>query len=155
MLLILIVSLVVLIFLSGYFSAAETSLFSLSPLTLKAYRASSQSRLNLIAHLMEHPRQVLVTLLIVHILANILVQNVISSIFSSFPQWTLKVGLPLALTLIFGDIIPKSIALPYNARISYHVAPVVSKVSRWIAPFRNVLTAATSWLTRCHPFLRS
>ncbi|MDP1608904.1 MAG: hemolysin family protein [Chlamydiales bacterium] len=152
MLFILIISLLVLIFLSGYFSAAETALFSLSPLTLKAYKTSSQNRLNLIAQLMEHPRRVLVTLMIVHILANILVQNVISSIFFSFPQWTLKVGLPLALTLIFGDILPKSIAMPYNARISYHVAPVVSKVSRWIAPFRNLLTSATSWLTRCLSF---
>jgi Hemolysins and related proteins containing CBS domains len=145
----LVVFLLVLIFLSGYFSAAETALFSLSPLTLKAYRASSQNRLNLIARLMDHPRQVLVTLMIVHIFANILVQNVISSIFEPFPNWTLKVGLPLALTLVFGDILPKSVAMPYNTHISYYVAPVVSKVSRWISPFRRALTSVTSGLTRC------
>ncbi len=149
MLLLLIVFLLILIFLSGYFSAAETALFSLSPLTLKAYRVSSQSRLNLISRLMDHPRQVLVTLMIVHIFANILVQNVISSIFEPFPIWTLKVGVPLVLTLLFGDILPKSVAMPYNTAISYHVAPVVAKVSRWIAPFRKLLTAVTSGLTRC------
>lgn len=148
MILFLISLLLVLIFLSGYFSAAETALFSLSPLTLKAYRTSSNTRLNLIAKLMDHPRQILVTLMIMHILANILVQNVISSIFEPFPDWSLKVGLPLALTLIFGDILPKSVAMPYNAKISYWIAPTVSKVSRWISPFRKLITTATSYVTR-------
>jgi len=148
MIVFLIVFLLLLIFLSGYFSAAETALFSLSPLTLKAYRVSSNPRLKLIAHLMEHPRQVLVTLMIVHILANILVQNVISSIFEPFPNWTLKVGLPLVLTLLFGDILPKSVAMPYNTSISYSVAPAVAKVSCWIGPFRDWITSLTSALTR-------
>lgn len=137
-----------LIFVSGYFSAAETALFSLSPLTLRAYRTSANPRFNLIAHLMEHPRQVLVTLMIVHILANILVQNVISSIFEPFPNWSLKVGLPLLLTLLFGDILPKSVAMPYNTSISYYVAPSVGKASRWIGPFRDWVTSVTSALTR-------
>ncbi len=148
MIVVLVLLLVFLIFLSGYFSAAETALFSLSPLTLKAYRTSSNTRLNLIGHLMGHPRQILVTIMIVHILANILVQNVMSSIFEPFPGWALKVGVPLALTLLFGDILPKSVAMPYNTSISYRVAPVIAKVSRWIAPFRNMLTSATSYITQ-------
>ena len=148
MIVFLVLLLLFLIFLSGYFSAAETALFSLSPLTLKAYRTSSNTRLNLIGHLMGHPRQILVTIMIVHILANILVQNVMSSIFEPFPGWALKVGVPLALTLLFGDILPKSVAMPYNTSISYRVAPVIAKVSRWIAPFRNMLTSATSYITQ-------
>lgn len=148
MIVFLVLVLLFLVFLSGYFSAAETALFSLSPLTLKAYRTSSNSRLNLISRLMDHPREVLVTLMIGHIFANILVQNVISSIFDAFPNWILKVGVPLALTLLFGDILPKSVAMPYNADISYRVAPVVAKASRWIGPFRNWITTATSTLTR-------
>jgi putative hemolysin len=148
MIVLFVLFLLFLIFLSGYFSAAETALFSLSPLTLKAYRASTNTRLNLIGHLMNHPRQILVTIMIVHIFANILVQNVISSIFEPFPGWTLKVGLPLALTLLFGDILPKSVAMPYNTKISYSVAPIIAKVSRWIAPFRNMLTMATSYITQ-------
>ncbi|MCC6127888.1 MAG: HlyC/CorC family transporter [Chlamydiae bacterium] len=148
MIVFLVVFLALLIFISGYFSAAETALFSLSPLTVKAYRISANPRLNLIAHLMEHPRQVLVTLMIVHILANILVQNVISSIFESFPNWTLKVGVPLLLTLLFGDILPKSVAMPYNTSISYYVAPSVARASRWIGLFRDWITSVTSALTR-------
>ena len=140
--------LVFLIFLSGYFSAAETAFFSLSPLTLKAYRASSNSRLNLIARLMERPRQILVTLMILHIFANILVQNVVSNIFFSFSDWTLKVGLPLALTLVFGDVIPKSVAMPYNAKISYWIAPVIAQVTRWLGPIQEGITKATSHVTR-------
>lgn len=144
----LILLLLFLIFLSGYFSAAETALFSLSPLTLKAYRSSSNSKMQLIARLMEHPRQILVTIMMMHILANILVQNVISSIFEPFPDWTLKVGLPLLLTLVFGDIIPKSVAMPYNAKISSWVAPTISRAARWTGPFRKILTSATSYVTR-------
>ena len=145
---ILVFFLLFLILLSGYFSAAETALFSLSPLTLRSYRLSANPRLHLIARLMDSPRQILVTLMILHIVANILVQNVVSSLFSDYADWTLKVGVPLALTLIFGDVLPKSVAMPYNGKIAYWIAPTIEKVSHWMGPVREILTWTTTYITR-------
>ncbi len=144
----LVFALLLLISTSAFLSCSETALFSLSPLQLRSYRQSDKPRLAIIAHLMERPRDVLVTILMLNVLANILVQNTVSSIFDQFTEWSLKVGLPLALTLIFGEVIPKSVAMPNNARISYRVAPVISRTARVLGPIRRRLTQVTSVISR-------
>jgi len=137
-----------LLLFSAFFSASETALFSLSSIQLKRYRRSHNSRLQLVAHLMERPRDVLVTILILNVLSNILVQNTVSSLFEGYNGWGLKVGLPLALTLVFGELVPKSLAMPNNEKISAKSAPVIAKCSRWLKPIRNVLTQITNWISR-------
>lgn len=144
----LVLFLVFLILLSGSLSCSETALFSLSPLTVKSYRNSSSSRFLLIGQLLERPRDLLVTILMLNILANILVQNTVSTIFDEFTGWGLKVGVPLALTLIFGEILPKSMAIPHNAQIAYQVAPWIDRAARLLKPIREPLTRATSWISR-------
>ncbi|MES2274305.1 MAG: hemolysin family protein [Chlamydiota bacterium] len=140
--------LLVLILLSAFLSASETALFSLSPLTVKSYRTASDPRLGLIGHLMDRPRDVLVTILMLNILANILIQNTVSSFFAPFSGWGLKVGVPLALTLIFGEILPKSLALPNNFRVAYRAAPWIDRAARLLKGIREPLTHATSWISR-------
>lgn len=144
----LISTLVGLLFLSAFLSASETSLFSLSPLTMKSCKASSNPRLALISRLMEHPREILVTILILNVLSNILVQNTVSIIFNDFPNWALKVGVPLVLTLVFGEVIPKSIAMPNNIAFAYRSAPWIDRAAKLLRPIRDPLTRATSWISR-------
>lgn len=144
----MIVFLILLICLSACLSGSETALFSLSPLTIKSYRSSENPRLNLIAQMMEHPRQVLVTLLILNILANVLIQNTVSALFDNYNSWSLKIGVPLALTLIFGEVMPKSLALPEAAAISYRAAPIVHWASKLLNLIREPLTKMTSFVSR-------
>ncbi len=144
-----------LILLSAILSASETALFSLSSLQLKHYKQAKDHRLNLIAHLMERPRDVLVTILMLNVLANLLVQNTVSSLFGETGSWGVKVGLPLALTLVLGEVLPKSMALPHNAAIAYRAAPGIAKAARVLGPVRKKLTAMTSWISRvCFLFLK-
>lgn len=97
---------------------------------------------------MDSPRDLLVTIMMLNIFANILVQNTVSSIFGEFSSWVLKVGVPLLLTLFLGEIIPKSIAIGNNKAISYHVAPVIAFIARVITPVRKFLTIATEYISR-------
>lgn len=140
--------LIILLFSSAYFSASETALFSLSPLTIQSYKSSGDSRQALIARMMSHPSEILVTVLMLNILANLLVQNTVSSLFSAFPNWLLKVGVPLVLTLIFGEVLPKSFAMTNNAVVAYRTAPFINSTTRLLRPIRNPLTQATSWISR-------
>jgi CBS domain containing-hemolysin-like protein len=144
----MILFLIVLILLSAALSGSETALFSLSPLTVKSYRNAPNARLALIGRLMERPRDVLVTILMLNILANVLIQNTVSTIFDPFPIWALKVGVPLLLTLIFGELLPKSLALPNHSRIAYRVAPWIQAAAWLLRPIREPLTAATSFISR-------
>lgn len=146
--LLLIFFLCLLIAASAFFSASETSLFSLSPLVLRSYRQSTDLKEKLIAHLMDHPRDCLVTILMLNMFANILIQNTVSSIFDEFPNWTIKVGVPLVLTVVFGEVLPKSIAMPNNTRIALRTAPLVSKLMRFFKPIRPGITALASACSR-------
>ena len=138
----------VLLCLSALSSVAETSLFSLSPLTVRSYHNNADPRLKLIAKLLANPRDLLVTILILNVCANLLVQNTVSTLFESSSFWIVKVGIPLALTLIFGEVLPKSIAMPNNAAIAYRVAPWIHWITRSLRWIREPLTRATSWISR-------
>jgi putative hemolysin len=116
---------------------------------VKAFRQSTDKRKRLVSTLLANPRELLVSVLMLNIVANILVQNVVSSIFGEFSGWGLNVGVPLALTLIFGEVIPKSLALANNAAIAYRVAPWMDLAKRLLLPVRRCLTTITHFVSQC------
>jgi CBS domain containing-hemolysin-like protein len=145
---VLILVLAVLLFFSGLFSASETALFSLSSLKVKTYKQDKDPRKQLIAQLLSSPRQLLVTIIMLNISINILVQNVTSSIFGQASSWALNVGVPLALTLILGEVIPKSLGLVNNGRISYRMAPIIQLLQTVLMPIRRLLVSVTNHVSR-------
>lgn len=144
----LIVGMIIFTAMSAFFSASETALFSMSSISLKMYQRHSDARKRLIAKLLSKPRELLVSILIMNIFVNILVQNMASNLFHNFSGWSLKVGVPLVVTLLFGEIIPKSLALQNNAWLSYHVAPVISTVQRLLGPLRSMISTTATYLYR-------
>ncbi|MGD0665428.1 MAG: CNNM domain-containing protein, partial [Rhabdochlamydiaceae bacterium] len=144
----LILLLFILLFFSGFFSASETSLFSLSSLKVKTYKTDIDPRKRLVAHLLASPSDLLVTIIMVNIAVNILIQNVSSSLFGQSSSWLLNVGVPLALTLFLGEVIPKSIGLVNNTRISYRVAPVMSFFQKMLTPLRKAVVSITNVVSR-------
>ncbi len=145
---ILISLLVILLIFSGFFSASETSLFSLSSLKVKAFKTDLDPRKRLVADLLSSPRDLLVTVIMINIAVNILVQNVTASVFGEASNWFLNVGVPLALTLFLGEVVPKSIGLVNNATISYRVAPVLFFFQRILGPIRKALVSITNIVSR-------
>jgi putative hemolysin len=143
-----VILLLIFLFCSGFFSSSEVALFSLSSMKVKAFRTDPDKRKQLVAKLLSSPRDLLVTIIMFNIMINILIQNVASSIFGDFSGWALNVGVPLALTLVFGEVIPKSIGMANNAAISYRVAPILNTAQRFFLPIRKVLTIATSIISR-------
>lgn len=116
-------------------------------MTLKTYQGNENRGKRLISSLMLRPRDVLVTLLMLNILVNILVQNTVANLFSG-DSWGYKVGIPLVLILVFGEILPKSIALQKNVRLSLFVAPYVDWFLKFLKPIREPLTKVTNWFSR-------
>ncbi len=144
----LITLLVLLIAGSAFLSATETSFFSLSSMKIRALKLGKDKRGQLVSYLVTRPKNLLVTILMLNILMNILVQNVVSTLFGTLSGWLLTVGVPVALTLIFGEVIPKSIALANNSKIALVAAPVISRVSKLTSPIRFVLTSITNVISR-------
>jgi CBS domain containing-hemolysin-like protein len=136
------------LFCSAYFSGSEAALFSLSTLRLRAYHYDVDPRKRLIAHLLSKPRDLLVTVFMLNTFVNILLQNTTSHLAGSAGGWITKVGIPLLLTLIFGELLPKYVGLQHNLVISYWVSPVISFFQKLLTPLRNATMAVTLPLSK-------
>lgn len=143
-----IIALVFLVFWSAYFSSSETALFSLSATRVKAYQDSTDARKKLIARLLQQPKDLLVTIFMLNTLVNILLQNVASSTFGSSASWALKVGAPLLITLLLGEIIPKNLGMQHNVAISYHTVVLTNLCQQILTPVRKLIIAITFPLSR-------
>ncbi|ADI38311.1 putative uncharacterized protein [Waddlia chondrophila 2032/99] len=141
-------ALTLLTLLSAYFSGSETALFSLSTLKLKTYAKDPDPRKKLIANLLKHPRDLLVTVFMLNTLVNILLQNAASHMFGSSAGWDLKVGIPLVLTLFFGEIIPKNFCMEHNVKIAYLVSPSINFFHRSLRLVRKITIAITLPVSR-------
>ncbi len=137
------------LYCSGFASASETALFSLSSMKVKSFKLDPDPRKRLIHDLLAHPGDLLVTIIMINILVGILIQNVVSSIFGAFSTWMLNVGVPFLLILIFGEVIPKSIGLANNEKIASTVAPPIAQAQRLLLPIRRIFIKITHLLSRC------
>ncbi len=144
----LICLLILLTFFSGYFSGSETALFSLSSHKLKTFQKSNDGRKQLIAQLLKHPKDLLVTVFMMNTLVNILLQNVASRMFGKESGWDLKVGVPLALTLFLGEIIPKNFCMEHNEKVAYNVIPSINFFHRSLGFVRKFTIAITQPISR-------
>lgn len=133
---------------SSFVSLSQIALFSLSSSTVKLYSGQPGRRPRLIARLLGRPKELLVTLLMCDIGANILVQNSAADLFGEMSGWLLKVGVPLLLTLFLGEIIPKTLALANNKRIALAVVPAINILAKILTPVRLLLTKVTSTLSQ-------
>ncbi|MDF2577479.1 MAG: hypothetical protein K0S74_963 [Chlamydiales bacterium] len=125
---------------SALFSATETALFSLPPVKVQTYQSQANKNKQLAAQLLSRPQDLIVTLLMLNVCANILVQNLVSHLVGEEAGWILKVGIPLILTLLFGELFPKSLAMQYNDRLAPHFAAFIAIPYRYMGPIRSVLT---------------
>ena len=127
----------------AFFSGAETALFSLSSMQVKAFKKDSDPKKNQIADLLSNPRELLVTLIILIIVLSLAIQNVISTIFKEESSWLLNVGIPLAVNIILGEMIPKSLAMPNNIKMACCSSSVLFWTQKILFPIRKLL----SWIT--------
>src|SRR5689334_2239129 len=97
---------------------------------VKVFRTDKDPRKQLVASLLSTPRDLLITIIILNIIVNILIQNVTSSIFGDFSTWIYTILFPLILTVVFGEVFPKSVGLANNVAISYRVAPILYAAQR-------------------------
>ena len=134
-------SLALLVVCSFIVSGSETALFALSSRDRKVFAASPSRFKRLASGLMRRPRRVLMTVLIVNTAINVAIFAVSYVTFGAVAHATPLLAacggaIGLVVVILFGEIIPKAVALA-NAR---KVAPVV-------APLIHVLQIATGPLS--------
>ena len=124
-----IVFLVILLFLSGFFSSSETALFSIGRAKAKFLAKETSAANQLILKMKEDPHKLLTTILIGNNLVNIGASALATSISINYFSGNgeihasnmavgIATGIMTFLILVFGEIFPKSIATQNNIMIA-------------------------------------
>ncbi len=112
----------------AFFASAETSLFSLSPLArlkLKSKHPKAGARID---QLLTRPQRLLTSLIIGNegavIISTILATSISLSLWGDRGKW-MAMGIVAPALLLFGEIIPKSLALRYPEWWACKIGPAV------------------------------
>ncbi len=116
-----IIVLIVLLFLSGFFSSAETALFSISRTKARHLAKNNNKAFILIRQMKDDPHRLLSTVLIGNNVVNVGAAALATSIaIHYFTNYAVGVatGVMTFLILVFGEVLPKSIATRNNVLIA-------------------------------------
>lgn len=132
-----ILGLVILLVLSGLFSASETALFSLSKIQLRRLKEQRPAQSALIERLLDSPRRTLNTILTGNMLVNITTSALITQSLmriSGQRVLGLSVGLATFLLLVFGEVTPKTLAISQAEGLSCFISKPLYLFSKLVFP---------------------
>ncbi len=135
-------ALLFLLILSGFFSSAETALFSIS-MTKARHLAKENGRANeLILEMKESSHRLLSTILIGNNIVNVAAASLATSVMIRlFPSNAVGLAtiVMTVLILVFGEIIPKSIAAKHSIPVARGVIRPIHCLSRLFYPLIRIL----------------
>jgi len=147
----LLVSLLALFLLSMFFSSAETAFLSLNKLKLRFLRERNNRAAARAEKILQNKQKFLSTILIGNSIVNIAISVVLTAaalrIFGD-SGLSIAVAAGTVLLLIFGEILPKSIALVYPDALSLTFARFILLLMAILSPAVTLFSAITGILLR-------
>jgi CBS domain containing-hemolysin-like protein len=140
-----------LLFLSFVFSGSETALFSLKSYQVRKLQGRPSHRSITVGSLLKDPYHLLVTILIGNTLVNVAASSIGTNIVHRFVNQGvigISVAIMTTLILIFGEIIPKTLAVSNPPRMSLAAAPLISRAVRLFSPLKSSLEIAIRAIVR-------
>ena len=127
------------IILSAFFSGTETALFSLNKLQLKKMQKEEENnwRVKSIIRLLDDPQRTLISILVGNMFVNISASSLATylaiKLFGSIGI-SIASGIMIFVILVFGEIVPKSLAVANAEGISKKVARPIEIISIGLLP---------------------
>ncbi len=128
---------IILLFLSGFFSSSEVVFFGTNKLVLKKY--SQRKLYGLVDRLISKPREILVSILIGNEIVNVLISAYGTKIFVSHlgeKGTTLSAPILSLLIFLFGEVIPKNVVFPFATFLSFIYALPFYVIHTLLTPIR-------------------
>jgi putative hemolysin len=139
---------------SAAFSGSETALFSLSRLQLLALKEERHPKCKSIRGLLDRPRRLLISLIMGNEFSNVVASTIATSTavtaYGEGGKW-LAFLIMTASVLLFGDLIPRSIALANPVRFSALVSEPLGLFVRAVTPLRKLVRIITDGILRIIP----
>jgi putative hemolysin len=142
-----IISLIILLFLSAFFSASETALMAISKIRIKHMTEEKVKGSELVTKLIEKPNKLLGAILVGNNLTNVGASAIATSIaIDRFGSTGVGIatGIMTLLLLIFGEITPKTLAVNNSEKFALKVAKPIYVITVIFAPIVNLFTKATN-----------
>lgn len=150
------IALIILIILSGLFSATETAFSSLNPIKLKFLIEQGNKRAPKTLAMYEKFEKLLVVILVGNNIVNILSASLATLIFVDLLGQDLGVTIATVLlttvVLIFGEITPKSIAKQLPENFAMFITPFIKMVSYIILPLTFIFGLIQQGMNRLFKF---
>lgn len=146
----LFILLVLLVFMSAFFSSSETALINLSKIRLKHLVKEKVKNADKLEKLYEDSNKLIGAILIGNNIVNVATSSIATIITTSrFSNAGLgiSVGLTTLVILIFGEITPKNLALKNSESISLFVAPIILFLVRIFTPILFILNSISNLLS--------
>lgn len=151
-----IIALIILIILSGLFSATETAFSSLNPIKLKFLMEQGNKRASKTLAMYEKFEKLLVVILVGNNIVNILSASLATLIFVDLLGQDLGVTIATVVlttvVLIFGEITPKSIAKQLPESFAMFITPFIKMVSYIILPITLIFGLIQQGMNRLFKF---
>ena len=147
--LIQIVILVILLIGSGFFSASETALMSLSKIRIRHMKEAGVKGAKLVSDLIEEPNKLLSSILVGNNVVNIAATSISTSLFMGIlgdkpGAVPLATAVMTVLVLIFGEITPKTIAANNSEKVAVFVSKPINLVIFIVRPIVWVFNIITN-----------
>lgn len=157
----------VLILLNGFFAAAEISLISLRKSRVRHLVKSGNARARRIQKLQEEPERFLATVqtgvtligTLAAALGGVIAIEHLRPVFAAMPiELVRRAAEPIAVgvvvsvityvTLVFGELVPKSLAIRYSESIAFATSAVIDVLSRLLRWLLRLLTTSNNIVLR-------
>ena len=154
-----IIILIILTFINAFFSCAEMATVSVNKNKIKRLAESGNKKANLVQNLIEEPTKFFSTIQVAITLAGFFSSaSAATGLSGPLGQWLEAMHIPYGnqmslilitillsyFTLVFGELVPKRIAIQNTESISMFAVKPIILISKVASPFIRLLTASTN-----------
>lgn len=128
--------LIILLFLSGFFSSSETALVAVNRIKIRSLAEEGSARAKTLLKIFENESKMLSAILIGNNLVNTYAASIAATIAYSFGGAAVSVATFLItfLILVFGEITPKTLAAKNSEKLALFFAPIISFLMKILTP---------------------
>lgn len=131
-----IIILIILLFLSAFFSSAETSLTTFNKLKMRSLAEEGNRQAQMVLKITEHSGKMLSAVLILNNVVNLSASAITTTLAIQFGGYAVGIatGLITFLILIFGEITPKTLATLYAEKLALAYAGPINIIMKLATP---------------------